>query len=251
MPKFNADNERVKHRYFAFLTGAKQLSTQTVDQVAAALADFEAATACRDFHLFRPEQAQSYKRKLQETINPATGQPLAKATISSRLAALKAFFQWLSREPGFKSRLRYSDAEYFNAPAKDERIAKAAREQLVPSVEQIRHAIRLMPTDSDIQRRDRAVVAFTLLSGARDNAIASLSLKHVDLRRRRLNQDPREGVRTKNAKTITSTFFPVGFTPFSMPPKAVLRRVGSPRCVPLMIILQTTRSSSAVASTIR
>ena len=37
-----------------------------------------------------------------------------------------------------------------------------------------------------------------------------MSLKHVDLERRRVYQDPREGVRTKNAKTITSVFFPVG-----------------------------------------
>jgi hypothetical protein len=36
-----------------------------------------------------------------------------------------------------------------------------------------------------------------------------MSLKHIDLPNRRIFQDARE-VRTKNAKTITSTFFPVG-----------------------------------------
>ena len=66
-----------------------------------------------------------------------------------------------------------------------------------------------MPMRSDIERRNQALIAFTLLSGARDNAIASMSLKHVDLPNRRIFQDARE-VRTKNAKTITSTFFPVG-----------------------------------------
>ena len=35
-------------------------------------------------------------------------------------------------------------------------------------------------------------------------------LKNVDLERRRISQSPREGVRTKNGKSITSTFFPVG-----------------------------------------
>ena len=63
---------------------------------------------------------------------------------------------------------------------------------------------------SDVERRDQAVLAFALLSGARDNAIASMSLKHVDLERRRVHQDPREGVRTKNSKTMTTAFFPVG-----------------------------------------
>ena len=52
-------------------------------------------------------------------------------------------------------------------------------------------------------------VAFTLVSGARDNAIASFSLKHIDLAARTVFQDARE-VRTKNAKTFASTFFPGG-----------------------------------------
>lgn len=66
-----------------------------------------------------------------------------------------------------------------------------------------------MPGATDIGLRNRALVAFTLLSGARDNAIASMSLKHVNLERRAVFQDARD-VRTKNRKTFTSTFFPVG-----------------------------------------
>jgi site-specific recombinase XerC len=39
-----------------------------------------------------------------------------------------------------------------------------------------------MPADTDVERWDRALIALILLTGARDNAIASLWLKHVDLR---------------------------------------------------------------------
>jgi integrase len=210
MRKCNAENERTKRRYLGFLTEAKQLAPDTVDQVAAALADFEAATGSKDFRLFRTEWAESYKRRLSAATNNTTGRPLSKSTISARLAALKAFFQWLSQESGFKSRIKYTDAEYFNPSAKDARIARGQREKQVPSIEQIRHAVALMPVGTDIERRDRALIAFAILSGARDDAIASMSLKHVDLERRRISQNAREGVRTKNAKTITSTFFPVG-----------------------------------------
>src|SRR4051812_22030978 len=87
--KFNAKNERIKHRYLAFLTDARQLSPATVDQAAAALADFEAATGFKDFSRFRSEMAQSYKRRLNESSNSKSGQPLSKATIASRLACLK------------------------------------------------------------------------------------------------------------------------------------------------------------------
>jgi len=62
----------------------------------------------------------------------------------------------------------------------------------------------MMPISSDIERRDRALVAFTLLTGARDSAIASMKLKHVDLIANSINQDARE-VKTKFSKTFNST----------------------------------------------
>jgi integrase/recombinase XerD len=115
------------------------------------------------------------------------------------LEHLKRFFLWLAGQPGFRSRLRYSDAEYFNLSDKDTRVATARREMPYPTLEQVKHVIAIMPGKSDLQRRDRALVAFTLLTGARDSAIASLKLKHVDIADGRVCQDARE-VNTKNSK---------------------------------------------------
>ena len=56
---------------------------------------------------------------------------------------------------------------------------------------------------------NRTLVAFTLLTGARDSAIASMMLKHVDLVEGCAQQDARE-VKTKFSKTFTTYFFPVG-----------------------------------------
>ncbi|RFC69228.1 tyrosine-type recombinase/integrase [Mesorhizobium denitrificans] len=209
MRKHHPENERTKRRYVEYLKDARQLSDTSIDQTVAAIADFETATRWRDFRKFRIELAQKYKRDLGERSNPKTGKKLAKATISSRLMALKGFFEWLAGQPGFRSKLTYSDAEYFRPSANDERIAKAVREKPVASVEKIRQVLDAMPAATDIERRDRALIAFTLLSGARDNAIASISIKHVDLDRRTVFQDARE-VRTKNRKTFTTWFFPVG-----------------------------------------
>ncbi len=209
MRKHHPENERTKRRYVEFLKHAKQLSDTSIDQALAAIAEFEAANGWRDFRKFRIEQAQKYKRSLAERVNPKTGKPLAKATVSSRLMALKGFFEWLAGQPGFRSKLTYSDAEYFRPSANDERIARAVREKPVASVEDIRQVLAAMPDVTDIERRDRALIGFALLSGARDNAIASMSLKHVDLGRRTVFQDARE-VRTKNRKTFTTWFFPVG-----------------------------------------
>ena len=207
--KHNEENERLKRRYLIYLREAKRLSEASVDQAASAIAAFEASTGYRDFRRFHIEQARRFKRKLHEEVSKSTGKPLAKATIHSRLMAVKALFVWLADQPGYRSRIGYTDADYFNPSANDTRIAKAPREQPIPTIEQIRCVLKTMPGVTPIERRNRAIVAGTLLTGMRDNAIASLSLKHVDLSRRKVFQDARE-VRTKGAKTFTSSFFPVG-----------------------------------------
>jgi integrase len=105
--------------------------------------------------------------------------------------------------------LTYSDAEYFNLGRGDTAIAKAHREQSAPTIEQIRHVISTMPSGTDIERRNRALIAFELLTGARDGAVASMKLKHVDLIEGKVEQDARE-VKTKFRKTFATYFFPVG-----------------------------------------
>ena len=69
--------------------------------------------------------------------------------------------------------------------------------------------IEAIPAVTEIQQRDRALIAFTLLSGARDRAIVSFKLKHIDIENELIDQDARE-VRTKRAKTFTTWFFPIG-----------------------------------------
>jgi integrase len=209
MTKHNANNERIKRQYFAYLKEAKRHSEPTLDAVAKALNRFEESTRFKDFKAFHIEQAIAFKKNLAEQKAQRTGEQLSKATLHATFSNLKAFFQWLVGQPGYKSRLSYSDAEYFNLSEKDTRIATARRDQVAPSLEQVKHVISTMPVDSEIERRNRALVAFTLLTGARDSAIASMKLKHIDLVAGCVHQDARE-VKTKFSKTFTTFFFPVG-----------------------------------------
>ena len=209
MTKHHAGNERIKRRYFAYLKEAKRHSEPTVDAVAKALDRFEVDTKHRDFKAFHFEQAIAFKRHLTEQKGQQSGEPLSKATLHATLAHLKRFFHWLAGQPGYKSRLQYADAEYFNLSDKDTRVATARRAQSAPTVEQVKHVINSMPTRTDLERRNRALIAFTLLTGARDNATASMKLKHVNLHAASVHQDARE-VRTKYSKTFTTFFFPVG-----------------------------------------
>jgi integrase len=209
MKKHNPDNERIKRKYFTFLKEAKRHGEPTVDAAAKALSRFEAYTKYRDFKAFHFEQAVAFKKHLADQKGQRSGEKLSKATLHATLTQLKRFFQWLAWQPGYKSRVHYADAEYFNLSDKDTRIATAKRQQKVPTLEQIKYVISKMPVGNEIERRNRALVAFTLLTGARDSAIASLKLKHVDLIEGCVNQDARE-VKTKFSKTFSTFFFPVG-----------------------------------------
>jgi integrase len=209
MTKHNPENERIKRKYFAYLKAAKRQSEPTVDAVAKALSRFEEYTRFRDFKKFHYEQAIAFMRHLAEQRGQRSGEKLSKATLHATLTQLKSFFFWLAGQPGYKSRFQYSDAEYFNLSDKDRRIATAHREQKAPTLEQMKHVIQTMPAQTDIERRNRALVAFALLTGARDGAIASMELKHVNLKEGCVHQDARE-VKTKFSKTFTTYYFPVG-----------------------------------------
>jgi len=206
MTLHNAANERIKRRYFLYLREARRQNEASVDAAAKALARFEESTGYRDFKTFNVEQASAFKRRLSGNHD---GEGLSKATLYATFRHLKAFFVWLTEQPGYRSRLRYGDAEYFNLSAKDARIATARRERPFPTLDQVKHVIAVMPARSEIERRNRALVAFTLLTGARDSAIASMKLKHVDLAAGSVYQDARD-VKTKFSKSITTFFFQVG-----------------------------------------
>jgi integrase/recombinase XerD len=191
-----------------YLKNAKGNGDAVVDGAMQAIHRFEVYTRFRDFDKFDTRQAIAFKDHLAKQTNARTKEHLSQATLRSILAALKAFFRWLASQPGYR-RLTYSDADYFNLSLHDEAIATARREKSPPTIEQIRHVVNTMPSRTDIERRDRAVVAFIILTGLRDNAVASLRLGDVDLVKGNVRQDARH-LRTKFAQTNEVWFFPIG-----------------------------------------
>jgi len=209
MPTHDPNNERIKRRYFEYMREARGHGEASIDAIAKALHRFETYTKFRDFKKFRIEQAMGFKAQLARQTSQRTGDALSKATLYSTLTALRNFFHWLAGQSGFKKALSYSHADYFNLSDKEARVAKARRERPGPTLEQVRHVLARMPSGSEIERRNRALIAFAILTGARDGALASFKLKHVDLTQDRVEQDARE-VKTKFSKTFTTYFFPVG-----------------------------------------
>ena len=173
-----------------------------------AIERFEASTNQKPFRKFHVEQVRAFRPRLIEE-GGRSGEGLSAATITSTLKHLRSFFLWLSREPGFRSALNPNDANYFTPSEQDRRIAGARRERPVPTLEEINATLARMASITHVEKRDRAAIAFAIVSGARISAIASFRLKHVCLETRTIFHDARE-VETKGRKTFTSIFFPVG-----------------------------------------
>jgi site-specific recombinase XerC len=209
MIKRNGANERIKRRYLQHLKETKGRDEASLDAVAKAIARFEDHAKNRDFKKFHVEQARAFKAHLASTRSERTSESLSASTVYSTLAALKSFFAWLAQQRGYRSRINVADAEYFNAPDNLSRVATARRYKACPTVKQVRAMLAALPAGDELQLRDRAVIAFALVSGARDGAIVSFKLKHIDVENELIEQDARE-VRTKRAKTFTTWFFPVG-----------------------------------------
>jgi integrase len=208
MRKINEENERIKRSYLQYLKTAKRKDPSTVQKAAEGILRFEASTNFTSFRRFHIEHAIKFHDRINAEISKATGKPLSKSTIRSVLAANKGFIFWLADQSGYKSRIRHSDADYFNMDAKGQRIASASRETPYPSMEMARHAFNYMPEATDMDRRNKALFAFLMLTGARDGAVASLRLKHINMIDGCVYQDARD-VKTKNAKTFTTYFLPV------------------------------------------
>lgn len=172
--KIHEENERIKRLYLIFLREAKRADHATVDKAADAILKFERSTGCKSFKRFHIDQATNFKRQLEADVNSRTGKSLSKATIDGTLRLVKVFVQWLAGQPGYKSRISYADAEYFNLNRKDARIAHTDRDTPHPTMEQCRHAFTLMPNGTEIEKRNRAMFAFLMLTGARDGAMASV-----------------------------------------------------------------------------
>ncbi len=98
--------------------------------------------------------------------------------------------------------------ENFNLSENDKRAAKAGKPRDFASLEQIKLAMDKMPLGNEIEKRNKAIFSLLTLTGVRVSALISLKLKHVDLDRGLIDQDPRE-VNTKRKKQITTYFINV------------------------------------------
>ena len=190
MTGYNPENERVKKQYEEALLHGRHRESRTVDAVWRAINSFEQFTERKSFKTFNTEQAKGFKRWLAKQVN-SKGQPLSLSTVRSTLSNLRDFFAWLVTHPQYVRKVDGRGIDYMRLSDNEERAGRATREKIPPTVEEVRRVLENMPFESEIERRDRAIVAFILLTGVRDGALISLKHKDFDLDKREIWQDPK------------------------------------------------------------
>lgn len=208
MKKRSSDNLRIKRKYLVWRKDSKGLSDASVDKSAAAVSFYETFLKGRDFRNFHSERARSFKRYLSSQKNQSNGSNLSASSVNSILREVSAFLSWLSDQPGYKSKITRSDIAYLSPDRKSDVARRTSCWKPHPSPAQVRKVISHMPSETVLQRRDRAFVAFLFLTGSREGAAISIRLCHVELNHACVHFDGRS-VNTKFGKTFTTGFFPM------------------------------------------
>lgn len=205
MTKVNAKNERVKRGFFRYLKDAEGCAKTTISNIENAILLWQEFSKNEDFALYSLDKAIAFKKWLGQ--RQVRGNTICLTTYHSYLRYLRKFFNWLCRESGYKSRIKPNTVDYLNITEKEERIATQSMPRKYPPLEYVQKLVDSIEIHSEIDQRDRALIAFTLLSGMRDKAIATLPLSCFDEENLIINQDPRKGVETKFSKLIPTTLF--------------------------------------------
>ncbi len=207
MSKYKGKNERMKRKYLSWLQEAEGYSEATVRAIEKAIWKYEEFTKDADYRNFDENSARQFKKYLATNKNERTQNVLSLKSQYDVLRHVNNFFMWLSGQPGYKSRVSSYDVQFLKLSKADSRKATAPALPDYPSVEYVKKLCSSIEGDDEIAMRDRAMIAFTLLTGMRDQAIITLPLGCFDAEKLVVHQEPDKGVHTKFSKQIVTKMF--------------------------------------------
>lgn len=200
-------NSKYQYRYIRYLREAKGRKEGTIKKAEDALRRWFAFTKNKTIKAkLSNVKITDFKQELRK-VRP-NGRRLSPGSIFDVLLQVKSFFEWLSQQPGFKSLINASDLAYFSPNREEMEYRKYHNRKKYPTLQQVKLLIKSIPPDAIISRRDRSFIAFLLLSGIRADAAVSLTLGNFDRELMMVDQNPRDGVRTKFSKRIKTVLMP-------------------------------------------
>ena len=203
-------NEQVKRRFFEHLSGGEGFAGDSISTFAEAVGQWQQFSKNDDFVNFDKSKAMEFVAWQKTRPTKAKGGALALQTQYNYLRRIKRFFMWLAEQKEYK-KIRKTDVDFLRLPKKEVRIATSGTTRPMPTFEEVKRIIMSIHPKNDIDMRDRAILSLALITGIRISAIATLKMKNFNRAEKLFDQNPGDGVLTKNSKKILTTFFPIGW----------------------------------------
>lgn len=205
-------NELRKREFFEYLKGGEGFAESSINIFAEAIGQWQTFSNNEDFGNFDKTKAVAFVGWLKARGSKTESGQISLATQYNYLRRIKRFLKWLSEQPNYRNRILKSEIDFLRLSKKDVCIATSGTTKKMPSFEEVRKIIESIEVKNEIDKRDRAMVCFALLTGIRISALVSLKMKNFDKQKRLIDQNPADGVKTKNSKRILTAFFPIGWS---------------------------------------
>lgn len=204
-------NERRKREFYDWLKASRGFSANTIQCYEKAIWLWEDFSNKADFRSFNKTKAGEFQDWLKNKNKTNSQNKISMSYCYDNIRHLKVFFDWLSKQPSYKSKINQTAVEYLNLSKKEVREARQSKSVKYPTLEMIKMVIENLKGKTEIEMRDRALFALAFLTGARITAIRTLPMESFDKKELIINQDPALGVQTKFSKKITSVLIPFGY----------------------------------------
>ncbi len=211
LDKHRYKNEQIKRVFFDHLRNAKGFTEASVHDYAEAIGQWQLFSNYEDFAAFNTTGANAFKAWLAKRPAKTPSGKLSPATQYHYLRRVKEFFEWLSDRPGYRRKVLKDEAGFLRLPKNDMRVALSGTTKNIPTLEEAKKIIESIEPKNEVDMRDRALLSLALSSGCRISASVSLRMRNFNKKKRHIYQNPRDGIKTKAAKNIISTFYPIGW----------------------------------------
>ena len=169
---YNSKNERIKYYYCIHIKRAIKKDDKTIIDEIKYLREYELFDNFANFEAYSSSKADKY-------INHLFDCNYSLSYINDCLRTLKTFLTWLERQKGYKSKINYNDIDYLSITNNQKRKAKATEYKKSYSFEEIIKTIRQMPSNTMIERRNKAIISLNALCALRINELRTVKLKNL------------------------------------------------------------------------
>ena len=206
--KICIENVKIRRDYEKKLGDLKGYSESTVRAKVDEVARYDEFLNGKDFRRLNEEIAVKYKNHLKGLRRK--GNLIKLKTINGKLISIIELYEWLRKQPGYRRRVKESAIPYFKLSKKERNsIASQVNLEEHPNLNQVITLVNSITRNEEVDKRDRALFSFILMTGIRVKSLSMLRLKDLDVDRLIITINPLEGVDAKFGKATKPVIVPL------------------------------------------